>query len=223
MKSLKISTINKKAEVSGEEIISGKILEKEVSPLLVSQAVNAFLANQRRSFAKTKTRAVVVGSKSKIYRQKGTGRARHGDRQAPIFVGGGVAHGPSGEQNYKKALPRKMTQRAILKVLTDKITEKKAYLVEGLNFKKTKEASLFIDKLKENLKEEGKIALIIGNEADLKKSFRNLAEAVVLSIKSISPYELLSFDCLLITQEAFEEMKKYFGLEAKEEKNEKAH
>lgn len=222
MKNLKLSIINNKAEISGEEVISAKVFEKEISSLLVAQAVKAFLSNQRKAMAKTKTRSQVLGSKSKIYRQKGTGRARHGDRQAPIFVGGGVPHGPTGTQNYKKALSQKMTKRAILKVLTDKILQNQAFLTKGLNFEKTKEASLFIDKAKENLKLEGKIALLINNESNLKRSFKNLAEAVVLSAKSINPHDLLSFDHLLITQEAFKEIKNYFDIETKVKKNEKS-
>lgn len=223
MKNLKLSTINKKAELVGEVVVSGEVLEKEISPLLVAQAVKTFLSNQRSASAKTKTRSLVVGSKSKIYRQKGTGRARHGDRQAPIFVGGGIAHGPVGNQNYKKAFNRKMTKNAILKIFINKITENKVFLTKGLDFEKTKDASLFIKKVKENLKLDGKVALLFTRENEAKRAFKNLTEAATLNVKSMNPYELVNFDYLLITQEAFEEIKTYLNIEARAKTNEKNH
>src|SRR3989344_4073637 len=77
-----------------------KVFGVKADPALLAQAVRIYLGNQRKSSAKTKTRAEVEGSTRKIYRQKGTGRARHGSIRAPIFVGGGIAHGPDGSQNY---------------------------------------------------------------------------------------------------------------------------
>jgi large subunit ribosomal protein L4 len=223
MKSLKLSTINKKGELTGEEIVSGKVLENEFSPLLLVQAAKVFLSNQRKALAKTKTRSLVLGSKSKIYKQKGTGRARHGDRQAPIFVGGGVSHGPTGYQNYKKSFNQKMTKNAILKVLVEKIAGNKAFLTKGLDLKKTKEASLFINKAKENLKLKGKIALLFANENEVKRAFRNLDEMTILNVKSMSPYELVNFDNLLITEEAFGEIKTYLNIDSKAKTNEKSN
>src|SRR3990167_4064766 len=101
------------------------------SPSLLAQAVRIFLSNQRRAAAKTKTRAEVAKTTAKMYKQKGTGRARHGSYAAPIFVGGGVAHGPSGEQNYKMSLPVKMRRLALLGALSAKAEAKQVMVVTG--------------------------------------------------------------------------------------------
>ena len=117
MKNLKIAVINAQGEVVGETKLALRLGETSGAVALVAQTARAFLANQRKARAHAKTRAEVVGSGAKIWRQKGTGRARHGDRQAPIFVGGGVAHGPTGAQNYRQKISQKMGRRAVLAVL----------------------------------------------------------------------------------------------------------
>jgi len=99
MRKIKLPVIVTARQIKQGALAAGGTLEAG-SPVLLSQAVNRFLANQRRARPRTKTRAEVRGSGAKIWRQKGTGHARHGDRQAPIFVGGGIAHGPTGRQNY---------------------------------------------------------------------------------------------------------------------------
>jgi len=207
IQNLKLSVIGADGKTIGEEklALSSK---NQAPPVLVAQAVRVYLINQRKAWAKTKTRAEVAGSKSKIYRQKGTGRARHGDRQAPIFVGGGVAHGPRGVQNYKKKISRKMVQKVILSVLIDKIREKKVFLTDNLDFKKTKEAFFFLQKVKKNIPLKGKIAFIVEKSESLKKSLANLDEIMVLEAESLNAYSLLKTDYLLITNKAWKDLKK---------------
>ncbi|MCL5090440.1 MAG: 50S ribosomal protein L4 [Patescibacteria group bacterium] len=215
----KIAIINAEGKAIEETPLSWG---EAFSPSLSAQAVRVYLSNQRKAQAKTKTRSLVVGSGAKIWRQKGTGHARHGDRQAPIFVGGGVPHGPTGIQNYKKKLSQKMTRKAILTVLLEKLQTKKLFVVEGLNFKKTKEANLSLKKIQESLKIKGKTAVLLAkNERELKRVLANLDQVTTLSVETLHPYFLLNLNSLFLTKTAFEYLEKYFKAPTKD-KNEKS-
>lgn len=210
MKTLKISVLNQEGEVSGKKVLPAQVFTVKASPALISQAVKGFLANQRRSRAKTKTRAEVVGSGAKIWRQKGTGRARHGDRQAPIFVGGGMAHGPTGEQNYKQKLNRKMARKVIFSILGEKLRENKLFFLDNIVFKKTKDAGLFLQKVRKTLDTKDKISFLLAENEDLKRYLKNLEGVFVLGVKSLNPYFLLRTDFLFLTRQAEEELEKWF-------------
>ncbi|HUW24456.1 MAG TPA: 50S ribosomal protein L4 [Patescibacteria group bacterium] len=211
MKNLKIAIINSQGEVAGEAVFAPAASEVSGKVNLVTQAVRVFLANQRRARAHAKTRGEVSGSTAKIWRQKGTGRARHGDRQAPIFVGGGVAHGPTGGQNYHQKLNRKMGRRAILAVLAEKAKEKKIYLVKDLNLKKTKEAAAFLAKVRQSLKSEGKIVFLLAKGEEGRLALRNLKAVTVSNTESLNPYFLLLADLVLITEAALKALEARFN------------
>jgi len=173
---------------------------------LLSQAVRKVLSNQRKSGAKAKTRSEVTGSGIKIWKQKGTGRARHGDRQAPIFVGGGKAHGPTGTQNYHLDLPKKMRQKAVLGALSAKLEEKKAFLLGDLQIAKTKEAFTFVEKVREKFALKGKILFICSRGEEGKRYFRNLRGITVLNSQMLNTYQLLASEAILLTGEALKEI-----------------
>ncbi len=209
MKNLTLSIINEEGKTIGEEKISFPAAGSEA---LLAQAVRVFLSNQRRARAKAKMRSLVVGSGAKIWRQKGTGRARHGSRQAPLFVGGGAAHGPTGRQNYRRKLSQSMVKKALLTVLTAKIKEKKISLVKKLNFKKTQEAFAFSRKIRENFSVEGKIAFLLTKDEEAKRYLHNLAETMILNAESLNPYFLLRADFLVVTEPALKILEGYFNL-----------
>lgn len=206
MKSVKLVSINKQAEKVGETSVGAGFFGAETNPSLISQAVRKHLSNQRKAYAKAKTRGQVNGSGVKIWNQKGTGRARHGDRQAPIFVGGGKAHGPTGTQNYSLRLNQKMTRKAIYAVLSLKVKESQVFLLENFKIGKTKEAAAFLAKVKKNLKLKEKILLLYGQKEETPRFFRNLAEAEVLSVANLNVYQVLKAGSLLITQGGLAEM-----------------
>lgn len=208
MKTLKISVINKEGEVVSEKTAPAEIFGVDCSPSLLSQTVRAFLSNQRRAHGKSKTRSGVTGSTVKIYKQKGTGRARHGDRQAPIFVGGGVSHGPTGLQNYKNKINKKTARKAIFGVFSEKLKEKKLYILEDLKISKTKDAALVIEKYKAEFSLGEKIALICGKNEELKKYFRNIENLKIMEPGSLNAYLLLNENAILLTEKAYEEITK---------------
>ncbi len=206
MKTIKLPLINQKAEKTGEKLVEADIFANEASEALIAQAVRRFLSNQRKAFGKTKTRGQITGSTAKIWRQKGTGRARHGDRQAPIFVGGGKAHGPTGEQHYQLGLNQKMNRKAIYGAISLKLKDKKAFLIDEIKLSRTKEAFSFIKQAQENLGLKGEILLIYGHNEDFSRYFRNLANVKTLKTDNLNVYFLLKAGSLLLTQAALTEI-----------------
>lgn len=118
--SIKIKVYNQNAEAAGEIELSPKVFGMKVNNDLVHQAVVAQMANERQVIAHTKDRSEVRGGGKKPWRQKGTGRARHGSSRSPIWIGGGVTFGPRNDRNFKKRINKKMKQNAMLMVLSDK-------------------------------------------------------------------------------------------------------
>ncbi len=209
MKNLKITVIDTQGKAVGGASLA-VANEAPGTTSLVAQAVRAFLANQRRALARTKTRAEVRGTTAKIWRQKGTGRARHGARKAPIFVGGGVAHGPTGLQNYRQKLNRKASQKAVLSVLADKAREEKLFLVKNLAFKKTKEAAAFLAQVRTNQKVKGKIAFLLAKNEAISRFLANLKGTTILSTESLNPYLLLPAEIILVSEAAIKALERRF-------------
>lgn len=193
----------KKSKIS----LPQKIFGAKPNPTLMAQAVRVYLSNQRKARASTKTRAEVARTKAKWYRQKGTGQARHGARSAPIFVGGGRAHGPTGFENYKMVLPKKMRRAALISALSSKARDKEIIVVEGLEkAKKTKEMIKIIKNLELKMK-NGKVKLkILIVLPELVKNVilavRNIEGARFTQVNSLNTYEVLKAGKILITKEA---------------------
>ncbi len=196
--------------LKGEKLEAVKLPKEafgvEVKPTLLAQAVRVWLSNQRKSSAKTKTRTEVSGSTRKLFKQKGTGRARHGSVRAPIFVGGGISHGPSGEQNYKMSLPAKMRRLALVGALSVKATTKLIKIVDGAGKANGKTKQL------EWLDEGMKTLVVAGSGQDkFKQGIRNLQGMSIAQAESLSAYAVLANKQLVITMEALEEIKKRYA------------
>jgi len=203
-------------DINGKKVgtinLPPEIFAAEVNPLLMTQAVRIYLANQRKAQPKTKTRAEVNRTKAKWYRQKGTGRARHGSRAAPIFVGGGVAHGPTGEQNYKLKIPKKMKKVALFSALTSKFKEKEILVVKGLEKiePKTKKMAEIIKKFKiQNSK--FKILLILPKVLkNIVLAGRNLKNLEITQANDLNTYQVLASDRLIFVPETIDKLKEVF-------------
>lgn len=203
-------------DVSGNK--SGKtvmlpddIFGTKVNDKLLATSVRVFLTNKRAWSAVAKTRSDVNASKRKIYRQKGTGRARHGAISAPIFVGGGQAHGPKAK-NIKLKLNKKQARKAILGALSQAKETNKIYLIsESVN--KLKPSTKKIEKLLKKLNlYEKKILLICSDDKsnNLKLSVRNLKNVEFSRADNLNVYQVLSNEILLITQDAIPNLTKHF-------------
>ncbi|EKE14711.1 MAG: 50S ribosomal protein L4 [uncultured bacterium] len=172
---------------------------------LLTQAVRVYLVNQRQGNVKVKTRSEVIGSTRKIYRQKGTGKARHGAIKAPIFVGGGVAHGPK-QKDYNLKFNKKEKKIALYGALSIKFKEKKIYgLDEKALIMKTKTKTVF-DFLK-TLKLFGKNNLVIMKKMEtnnLVLSMRNIPGLSFVDVNSLNPYLILKSSSLIFVENALE-------------------
>jgi len=184
---------------------------------LLAEAVRIYSANQRCSKAKAKTRGEVSGSGKKIWRQKGTGRARHGDRYANIFVGGGVGHGPTGLENWHLTLPSKKRAKALAVSVSLRYSQNKIAFVEDfLNLSgKTKETKTYLENLLQKafdpklLKKTSKILIITKEKNEqLILSLRNLKRVTLTSVDNLNPYQVLMNHYLLMDKQAVGELAK---------------
>ena len=201
--SLSVDIYNNQGEKQEKKAkLPAEFFGQKANDALLAQAVRVYLANQRRAFPEAKTRAEVDGSGRKIYSQKGTGRARHGDRQAPIFVGGGKAHGPKGIK-VRLSLPKKMKKTALTAALSEKANEGAIKIVVDLEkmTPKTKKAEELLKKI--DLAAQ-KIGLVVTREEKEKigRAFRNLAGVKVILPDMLNPYLVLEKEALIFTPQS---------------------
>lgn len=136
--SIKIKIYNQKAESVGDMNLSDKIFSVKVNENLVHQVMVTQMANERQVLAHTKDRSEVRGGGAKPWRQKGTGRARAGSSRSPIWIGGGITFGPRKDRNFKKKINKKMKQKAMLMVLSDKVKNNSLVVLDKLEMKEYK-------------------------------------------------------------------------------------
>ncbi len=161
---MRAPVLNVKGETVGEIDLRPEIFEASVNVPLMHQALVRQLSNARQGTHSTKTRGENNRSKSKWYRQKGTGRARHGSRNAPIFVGGGIAHGPR-PHKYRKKMPRKMRRAALRSMLSVLFAEERIIFVEDLTLSKPKTKEMV--KILESLRVDGKAVILLAERDDV--------------------------------------------------------
>ncbi len=172
---------------------------------LVSQVVRAMQANARTPVADTKGRGEVRGGGKKPWKQKGTGRARHGSIRSPIWKGGGVTHGPLSEKNYAQKVNRKMRTKALFSVLSKKFTDGSVIFVDALPFEtpKTKDAKRVLDALavagvKISKKRNAVLVSIPESNPIIKKSFRNMGNVVVETTQNLNPVDALTYAHIVV-------------------------
>lgn len=208
---MEVSVINTNGEAVGNVELPAYIFEAKVNRGLMHQALVRQMANKRAGTHKVKGRSEVNYTNKKIYRQKGTGNARHGSKRAPIFVGGGIAHGPQ-PRDYTKNMPRKMRRAAIRSALTVKARNGDILVVDSVNMDapKTKE----IAATQRTLVGDNSALLVLGERNDnVEKSARNLSSLRALHANYLNVRDLLGHDKVLMTQDALEVIKGYLGEE----------
>lgn len=202
-------------DISGKEVETMDLPEAmfgaKVNPVLMAQAVRVYLANQRQGNASTKTRGEVTGSTRKIYRQKGTGRARHGGVRAPIFVKGGIAHGPK-PQDHSLAMPKKMKRAALFSALTAKLAIDGIKIVSGLETvePKTKNMALALNNFGLADKKAKVLLVTPANIASVTRGGSNLTGVTITAADRLNTYEVLNTKKLVFMKDAIEAMQKVF-------------
>jgi large subunit ribosomal protein L4 len=189
--------------------LPAEIFEVPINVGLMHQAYVRQMANARLGTHKTKTRGEVRRTKQKWYRQKGTGRARHGSRNAPIFVGGGIAHGPQ-PRSYAKKMPRKMRRSALRSALSAKAAENEIVLVDNLDMPTPKTRDM-ADSLYALVGDDTVLVLLVEANENVQRSIRNLADARYLRANYLNVRDLLTYDKVVIPLEALDLITEWLG------------
>tara|TARA_B100000579_G_scaffold363071_1_gene321481 strand:- start:144 stop:767 length:624 start_codon:yes stop_codon:yes gene_type:complete len=206
MKIEKIAIDGKKATLE----VADKILSAKINKELVSNVLYKTNANFKGRKAKTKQKNEIIGSTSKIYAQKGTGNARHASRKAPIFVGGGVAHGPKGQSKYKiRKLNKSEKKLSIASLITEKNNLKDLIIFNDFDkeIKKTKEMNVILTKF------DAKNSLIIldkNSKEKIEKSIRNIPNVKSTDVNHFSAFDIVKHKKLIFTESSIKELEKRY-------------
>ena len=207
MKIEKISIDGKKDTIE----VLDKIFSAKINSKLVSSVLYKTNANYKGRHAKTKQQNEVSGTTSKIYAQKGTGGARHASRKAPIFVGGGIAHGPKGELAYKKRKLNKNEKKlSVASLITEKNNNKNLLILNDFDseIKKTKEMNAIIQKLGIT---HSLIILDKASKVKVEKSARNIPNVKVTDVNHFSSYDIIKFKKVVFTESSVKELEKRYS------------
>lgn len=182
------------------------VFKLKVSESLLAQAIYVYQSNSHQDTSKVKTRGEIRASKRKIYKQKGTGRARHGALSAPIFVGGGIVHGPTGVQPNRKKLNTKMKRKALVGALS-LLQEKKALNLFKAPTGESIKTKQVINLIPKDL--EDKPFTLVQHQASpaLHKAFSNLNQIKIIPADQLNTYDVLKSQKILFTPEALEFLK----------------
>ena len=206
---MKIEKLNIDGKKDSVEV-SDKIVAAKINTKLVSAVLYKTNANFKGRKAKTKQKNEVVGSTSKIYAQKGTGNARHASKKAPIFVGGGVAHGPKGQSNYKiRKLNKSEKKLSIASLITTKNNLKNLIILDDFKDQiiKTKQMNNILTKFEANN------SIIIADKKskeNIFKSVRNIPNVKITDVNHFSAYDLAKFKKVIFTETSIKELEKRY-------------
>ena len=190
--------------------VSDKIISAKINKSLVSNVLYKTNANYKGRKAKTKQKNEIIGSTSKIYAQKGTGNARHASRKAPIFVGGGIAHGPKGQSSYKiRKLNKSEKKLSIASLISEKNKLKDLIILNDFNKEiiKTKEMNKIL------IKFNAKNSLIIldnNSKEKIKKSIRNIPNVKSTDVNHFSAFDIIKHKKLIFTESSIKELEKRY-------------
>ncbi len=205
---MEVKIYNQKGTVEGEITLPEKVFAAKWRSDLVHQVVESMRSNKRAGTADTKDRGEVRGGGKKPWKQKGTGRARHGSSRSPIWIGGGVTHGPLAEKNYKRKVSKKMRAQALFSVLSRKLKDNEIIFVNTLSLSDTKTKDA-VNVMKNLAKASGFKALSTSKKSKVltalfarnektEKSFRNLPQLEIVFLKNLNPLDVLNHQYLLI-------------------------
>jgi len=207
---MKIAVYNQQGKEIGTTLLPKEIFDVKINPDLIHQAVVSQIANRRKVIAHTKTRGEVRGGGRKPWRQKGTGRARHGSIRSPLWRHGGVTFGPTKERVFKKRIPKKMKKSALFMVLSVKAKNNLLIILDKLKPEKAKTKEIL--EILKKLPNQGKSSLIALPELDknIILASRNLPEVKTLQAKDLNALDLLSFKYLIMPRNSINVIKETF-------------
>ena len=203
---MKIDSISINGKITAFEI-SEKIFSSDINNKLVGHVLFSQISNLKPRLAKTKQRNEVIGSTAKIYAQKGTGNARHASKKAPIFVGGGVAHGPKGKVYKVKKINKNEKKSSLISVISQKTKDKNLIIFEDVKSKinKTKEFDKF---LKKNRIKNALIVVDLNSKKNIELSVRNIPNIKLIEAGYLSTYDILKYKHIMFTKSSVKELEK---------------
>jgi len=207
---MKLDKLNLNGKKDSIEVLE-KIFSAKINKKLVNGVLYKTNANYKGRHAKTKQQNEVSGPTSKIYAQKGTGGARHASRKAPIFVGGGIAHGPKGELAYKKRKLNKNEKKlSVASLITEKNKNKDLLILSDFNseIKKTKEMHLIIKKFEIT---NSLIVLDKNSKEKIEKSTKNIPNIKVTDVNHFSAFDIVKFKKVVFTESSIKELEKRYS------------
>lgn len=197
-----VSLLNTKGEKVGSLTLEASLFDVKMNPALIHEAVVAQQANSREAIAHTKTRGEVAGSSKRPWKQKGTGRARHGSTKSPIWVGGGISFGPRNDRNFSLKINKRAKRKALAMVLSEKVATDRFVALETFDLKdgKTKELAMIL----KNLPISKKKTLIIlpPEQKDVAIAAQNMKGVETMPSNTLNIVDLLKADVVLISKEA---------------------
>ncbi|MFH1404488.1 MAG: 50S ribosomal protein L4 [Patescibacteria group bacterium] len=206
----KVNLYNLEGTTIGDVELDNRLFEVKADEALVHEVVVAQAANSRVAIAHTKTRGEVAGSGIKPWKQKGTGRARHGSRRSPIWVGGGITFGPRNTRNFSKKINKKVRDKVLAMVLSDKVANENFIAVESFDLAQPKTKELF-NALK-SLPKSGKktLLVLVSSDVSASRAARNIPKVSTIPANSINVIDLLSNERILVSKAAIDVIQKTF-------------
>jgi len=225
-----VNTYNQKGEKIGETKLPSKIFNVKMNSDLVHQVLVSQMARQRQGTAQVKDRAEVRGGGRKPWRQKGTGRARHGSTRSPLWRHGGVTFGPTKEKNFKKIIPKKMRRKALFMVLTEKAKRGLLLILDKLNLEEPKtklmkeiienqmknfkiqQKEIKEEKEKKKKKPESVLIILPQKDENVIRASQNLPKTATIQAKELNVLDILKYKYLIMLQEGLKVIEKTFIL-----------
>ncbi len=207
---MKIDIYNQEGKVTGQADLPEEIFNVKLSKDLLHQVVVSQMANRRQATAHSKDRGDVSGGGKKPWRQKGTGRARHGSTRSPLWKGGGVTFGPLNEKVYKKIIPKKIKRAALFMVLSQKVKSNSLILIDSLKIKETKTKMAFdILKSLPSIKKSTLVALP-NMDNNFIMAARNIDKVEIMQVKDLNALDVLNNKYLIMPKESVKVMEDLF-------------
>ena len=203
---MKIDSISIDGKTTTFEI-SEKIFSSGINNKLISHVLYSQIANSKPRLAKTKQRNEIIGSTAKIYAQKGTGQARHASKKAPIFVGGGVAHGPKGKVQKVRKINKKEKKNSLISAISQKTKDKNLIVFDDVKDKisKTKEFNKF---LRKNKISNALIVVDLKTKKNIYLSARNISNIKLIEAYYLNIYDVLKYKKIMFTKSSTKELEK---------------
>ncbi len=213
---MKISIYNQKGQEIEKAELNSDIFGVKINHNLLHQAVNAQSANSRKVIAHTKDRSEVRGGGRKPWRQKGTGRARHGSNRSPIWRGGGITFGPTKERNFSKKINKKMKRKALFMALSSKLTDNEMIMLDKIELKeaKTKQVIEIMNDLQNALDRnlhKGMLVVMPGSDEKLIQASNNIPKVKIIRADSLNILDVLKYKHLLLIKGSEKTIERIYG------------